>query len=327
MREFKRILITGAAGFVGRHVVEYLLTETDWDLVCLDGLNYAGNFNRLTNLYRRIPMPPDRMKLVFHNLRAPINSLVQKSIGEVDAVIHLAANSSVEYTLKHPRVSVLDNVLATVNVLEYARETDTLVEYFSTDEVYGPVEKPGDGFSEDAPHNPSNPYSAGKAAGEDYCRAYHVSYGLPVIISNSMNIFGYAQHPEKFIPMVIKQVYSGGTVPIYASPDKKTAGSRYWIFGYDVADALLYILGQGKEGEKYHIVGEWWDNLSLAQKIAQIMKKPLRYQMFDFHSSRPGHDMHYGLKDNKLHKLGWNPRTGVTEGLKLIIPTYIPDEP
>jgi len=317
-----RVLVTGGAGFVGHHVVDYFLSKTDWDLVVLDGLTYAGNLNRIRNLPN---YDGNRVKFVYHNLRAPINDLVRNSLGDVDYIFHLAANSSVEFTITNPLVTAYDNVFATINILEYARKCESLKLFnlFSTDEVYGPVPKPGLGFDEEAPHKPSNPYSAGKASAEDYTHAWHVTYGLPTFITNSMNIFGFDQHPEKYIPTVIRKVKCGEVLPVYSSKNGKVPGSRYWIYAYDVADALVFLSDHAKPGEKYHIVGEWWDNLVLAQTIASIIGKPLNYEMYDFHSSRPGHDLHYGLTDTKLGKMGWKPKTGVLEGLKTIIPYYL----
>jgi dTDP-glucose 4,6-dehydratase len=312
-----RILITGGAGFVGRHVVEYFLQKTDDEIVVLDSLTYAGNLNRIANLPS---YDGNRVKFVYHNLRSPINDLVHGYIGEIDHIYHLAANSSVEFTLLNPEITVYDNVLATVNMLEYARKHDVAgMNYFSTDEVYGPVLNPGDGFPEDAPHRPSNPYSAGKAAGEDYAHAWNVTYGLPVYITNSMNIFGFDQHPEKYIPTVIRCVQNNEELPVYSTKDGTMAGSRYWIFGYDVADALLFLRERAEPGEKYHIVGTWMDNLELAKLIAMKLGKPLKYRMYDFHSSRPGHDLHYGLKDTKMGRMGWNRVYGIRDGLEMIL--------
>jgi dTDP-D-glucose 4,6-dehydratase len=671
-----RVLITGAAGFVGRHVVEYFLQHTDDEIVVLDSLTYAGNLNRIANLPS---YDPKRVKFVYHNLRSPINDLVKGYLGEIDHIYHLAANSSVEFTLLNPEITVMDNVMATVNILEYARHSDVeAINYFScydektraftkegfkkyseltvgdsvltlnkngfveeqpiekiliqdysgemvvsdngqfnfcvtpnhrmylsdgsvvdaeslvgsqfkpqrpvgvcgvredifidkkpvdtlglfylcgvfigdgfishqirvsdtlsgldrekylkqgrdkesgqfisiksgenhkskqnsyriffdipekdkarertektlqelgikyskhkgksgehlyfsskawceffsqfgrgarnkhipdwmlkfdtthlealydglidsdgyrpnsgksevyntisdrlienlvelsvklgrspsvfsrynesfidgrkicglskfvvisqgergtkrislkqysgkiwcitvknknllveregrlmfcgnTDEVYGPVKNPGEGFDEEAPHRPSNPYSAGKAAGEDYAHAWYVTYGLPVYTTNCMNIFGFDQHPEKYIPTVIRCVKNGTELPVYSSKNGKVAGSRYWIFGYDVASALLFLRDKALPGQKYHIVGEWMDNLDLAKRIAEKMGKPLYYKMYDFHSSRPGHDLHYGLKDTKLGKMGWRREYGIDKGLEMIL--------
>ena len=193
----------------------------------------------------------------------------------------------------------------------------------NTDEVLGPVKTPGEGFPEDAPHRPSNPYSAGKAGGECYAHAWHVTYGVPVYTTRCMNIFGYDQHPEKYIPTVIRHVLNGTELPVYSSANGRVAGSRFWIFGYDVADALLFLKDKAKPGEIYHIVGEWMDNLDLAKLIAKKMDKTLRYKMFDFHSSRPGHDLHYGLKDTKIRPSGWELKYGIDGGLDMIIPQYI----
>lgn len=328
-----KILLTGGAGFIGYQLLDYFLENTPHKFIVLDGLTYAGNLNRITALdsYKK---DTSRVKFVYHNLRAPINELVMKSIGDVDYIIHLAANSSVEDTIRNPEDSVLDNVMATVNVLQFARRVwgltkpgaipppGKLMLYFSTDEVYGPA--PEDiNFGEEAPHRPSNPYSAGKAAGEDYCHAFHVTYKVPVCITNTMNVFGFDQHPEKFIPTVIRCVKNGNMLPVYGTADKTKAGSRFWIFAYDVADAVLFLLDKATPGEKYHIVGTERNNLELAQDIAASMGGELKYEIVDFHSSRPGHDLRYGMSGEKMAKMGWKLKFGLDGAFKKIIESYI----
>ena len=312
----RRVLITGGCGFLGRHVVKYFLDNTDWDLFVIDKLNYASDADKLLK-----DNGTDRLTYMYHDLKSPIPDALAERMGDIELIYHLAANSSVEYLIKNPAESVYDNVLSTVNVLEYARSLDSLklMNYFSTDEVYGAVAKPEDGFDEEAPHKPSNPYSAGKAAGEDYAYAWHKTYNLPVFTSNTMNIFGHGQNKEKFLPTIMRCVNSGEELPVYSSKDGKVAGSRYWIYAYDVASALVFLGNNAVPGEKYHIVGTWSDNLELAKTIAKKMGKPLKYKMFDFHSSRPGHDLHYGLEDTKLGKMGWKLETGLDEGLSKII--------
>lgn len=317
----QKILITGGAGFIGHQMIDYILQETDYELVVLDGLTYAGALDRITDLdsYKQ---HPTRVTFVHHNLRSPINEMVAEKIGPVDYIMHLAANSSVEHTIKHPEESVLDNVLGTVNLLQYARDAKPKkFFYFSTDEVYGPAPE-GVNFDEEAPHKPSNPYAAGKAAGEDYAHAFFVTYGVPVVITNTMNVFGFRQHSEKFVPTVIRSVQTGATLPVYANSDKTKAGSRFWIFAYDVADAMLFLIDWGEPGQKYHIVGEERDNLDFAKEIAAVMGKPLNYEMVDFHTSRPGHDLRYGMSGTKLAELGWKHKFGITEAFKKIVASY-----
>lgn len=319
----KCVLITGIAGFVAYQIADYLLQNTEYNIIGLDGLTYAGSLDRITNLesYKK---DPSRIKFVYWNLRSPFNEYISEKIGEIDYILHFAANSSVENTIKFPTESVFDNVLATVNVLEFARKQKNLklMNYFSTDEVNGPSEH-GELFTEMAPHRPSNPYSAGKAGGEDYCFAYFKTYGVPVFISNTMNICGKDQNKEKYIPTVIRCVKNGETLPVYSNKDKTKAGSRFWISAYDVADAINFLLEKAIPGEKYNIVGTEMDNLDLAKMIARIIGKPLLYEMFNFHSSRPGHDIAYRMTGEKMAKMGWTLKRGIEEELKQIVQDYL----
>lgn len=319
----KRCLISGIAGFVAHQLADYLLQNTDYEIVGLDGLTYAGSLDRITDLesYKK---DPSRVKFVHWNLRSPLNEYISEKIGEVDYILHLAANSSVEHTIKYPIESVLDNVLATVNVLEFARKQKNLklMNYFSTDEVNGSSDH-GELFNEGAAHHPSNPYSAGKAAGEDYCFAYFKTYGVPVFITNTMNVVGRAQDREKYIPTVIRCVKNGETLPVYSNKERTRAGSRFWISAYDVSDAIKFLLEKAIPGEKYNIVGTEMDNLDLAKMIASIIGKPLKYEMHDFHSSRPGHDLAYRMTGEKMAKMGWVLKRGLEEEIKQIVRSYL----
>ena len=324
MTQKTKVLVTGSAGFVAHQVIDYFLQHTDYEIVALDGLTYAGSLERITGLesYQR---EKDRVKFVYWNLRSPINEYAAEKIGQVDYILHLAANSSVEQTIKFPVESVFDNVLATVNVLEFARTQKNLklMNYFSTDEVYGPAPE-GVNFDENAPHRPSNPYSAGKAGGEDYCHAYYTTYQLPVFITNTMNCIGPSQHNEKYVPTIVRSIVNGETLKVYSDKEKQKAGSRFWIFVPDVASALLFLLDRASPGEKYHIVGIEKNNLDLAKEIAMIAGKDLKYEMHDFHSSRAGHDLRYGMSGEKLAKMGWKSTTqSFDESLKSTVLWYL----
>ena len=204
----KKILITGGAGFIAHHVVDLILKKTDWEIVTLDRLDFSGNLNRLQEVVRSYDkINQKRVKVVFHDLKAEINPEVKALIGKVDYIAHLAAGSHVDRSIKYPLEFVKDNVLGTANMLEFARSIDSLEKfiYFSTDEVFGPALK-GKQFKENERYNSTNPYSASKAGGEELVVAYENTYGLPSIITHTMNVFGERQNPEKFIPMVIKKV-------------------------------------------------------------------------------------------------------------------------
>jgi len=191
--------------------------------------------------------------------------------------------------------------------------------YFSTDEVYGPAL--GDKlFKEDERHNPTNPYSASKSAAEQLCTAYGNTYNIPIMRINVMNAFGERQHVEKFIPKVIKMILNDETVQIHSYPDKKTSGTRFYIHARNIAAAVLFVLKNGKIGESYNITGEKEvSNLEMAQFIANIMGKELKYEMVDFHSDRPGHDLRYGLDGGKMENMGWILPYSFEESLKKTI--------
>jgi dTDP-glucose 4,6-dehydratase len=213
-----RALITGGAGFIAHHLVGKILKETDWEVVTLDRLDYSGNLNRLNDILQTFSVEDrKRVKVVFHDLKAEVNPLIKSEIGEVDYVLHLAAGSHVDRSIEYPMEFVLDNVVGTCNILEFARTQKNLKRfiYFSTDEVFGPAPN-GIKYKENDRYNSTNPYSASKAGGEELAVAYENTYGLPVYITHTMNVFGERQHPEKYIPMCIRRIRDGETVTIHS---------------------------------------------------------------------------------------------------------------
>lgn len=314
-----RVLVTGGAGFIGHHVIHALLMHTDAEIVSLDRLDYSGNLNRLTHILSDYDRPTKaRVRIVHHDLKAPINPHVAAHIGKVDIILHLAAGSHVDRSIDFPLEFAMDNVIGTVNILDFAR-TQSLQRfvYFSTDEVFGPAPY-GIAYQERDRYNSTNPYSASKAGAEEFAVAYENTHGLPVYITHTMNVFGERQSPEKFIPMCIKKVLNGETVTIHSNPEKTQAGSRHYIHASDVAEALLFLLEQkpkievdfgGAKCPKFNIVGSTeLDNLQLAQMIARFVGRDLKYEMVDFHSSRPGHDLRYALDGGLMRNLGWWPK-------------------
>lgn len=299
------ILITGGSGFVGHHVVEHFLRETDWRIVVLDKLSYSSQgYDRL----RDIEAFDDKRVQVFSvDLTQPIEPGVRKEIGDVDYILHLAAESHVDNSIANPVPFVMNNVASTLQILEYARSLPSLkaFNYFSTDEVFGPAPE-GKEYKEWDRYNSGNPYAASKAAGEELALSYANTYGLPIFITHTMNVFGERQHPEKFIPLVMRSVLNGQTISIHANRDKTKAGSRFWIHGRNVAKALHFLIENFDKGEKYNIVGEKEvDNLSMAQLIAGVVGKELQYELVDYHSSRPGHDLRYGLDGGRMRDMGF----------------------
>jgi dTDP-glucose 4,6-dehydratase len=316
----KNILITGGAGFIAHHVVDKVLAETDWRIVTIDRLDYSGNLNRLNEVVMSYPsVERKRVRVVHHDLRAALNPQIINTIGKVDYIAHLAAGSHVDRSIQYPLEFVMDNVVGTVNLLDYARTLDSLEKfvYFSTDEVFGPAPD-GIKYKENDRYNSTNPYSATKAAAEEMVVSYENTYKLPAIITHTMNVFGERQHPEKYIPMCIKKVRDNEKITVHSNVEKTKAGSRHYVHAKDVADALLFLyeydttklpveFGNAK-CQKFNIVGPTeLDNLQVAQFIADVQGKPLNYEFQDFHSSRPGHDLRYALDGSKMESMGWKP--------------------
>ena len=318
----KRILITGGAGFIAHHVVNKILLTTDWEIVTLDRLDFSGNLNRLSEVVKSFPKKDQkRVKVVYHDLKAELNPEITATIGKIDYISHLAAGSHVDRSITHPLEFVKDNVLGTAHILDFARKIDTLemFAYFSTDEIFGPAPK-GINYKENDRYNSTNPYSASKAGGEELVVAYENTYGLPAFITHTMNVFGERQNPEKYIPMVIKKVRDAEKVTVHANAKKTVAGSRHYIHAEDVAEALLFLFNydilsigpdeSGAKCQKFNIVGkDEIDNLQLAEFIAKTQSKNLIYEMVDFHSQRPGHDLRYALDGSKMKKMGWEPQS------------------
>ena len=322
----KRVLITGGAGFVAHHLIGQVLKTTDWEIVSLDRLDYSGNLNRLHDIMLTFDVETrKRVKIVHHDLKAELNPLIRSEVGDVDYILHLAAGSHVDRSIDYPMEFVLDNVVGTCNILEFARTQKHNLErfvYFSTDEIFGPAPD-GIKYKENDRYNSTNPYSANKAGGEELAVAFHNTYDLPIYITHTMNVFGERQHPEKFIPMCIKRARDGEVVTVHSDRTKTIAGSRHYIHAEDVASALLFLLDHKGEFEptwgnakcpKFNIVGsEELNNLELAQIIANAQSKELKYEMVDFHSSRPGHDLRYALSGDKMRELGGVPAKSVRE--------------
>ena len=328
----KRVLVTGGAGFIAHHVINHILNTTDWEIVSLDRLDFSGNLNRLHDMMQdHSTENQKRVKVVFHDLKAEINPLTASRIGNVDYILHLAAGSHVDRSIDYPMEFVLDNVVGTCNILEFARRCNNLERfvYFSTDEVFGPAPR-GVFYNEYDRYNSGNPYSATKAGGEELAVCYENTYGLPVYVTHTMNVFGERQHPEKYIPMCIRKVRDGQSITVHSDSTKTIPGSRHYIHAQDVAEALMFILGLrgpiipkefgGAKCPKFNIVGKQEiNNLELAEIIADAQDKPLVYEMVDFHSSRPGHDLRYSLSGDYMRHLGWEPKIDLTERIKQVV--------
>lgn len=328
-----KILLTGAAGFVGSHVLAHLLANTDADIVCPWTLRHHGNSQRLAAAIDQAPTPGGwnhRVTTVMHDLATPMPRTLVDEIGPVDAILNIASESGVEHSIARPAEFVRNNVELMTNLLEYARQVEPAVFlHMDTDEVYGPA--PAEyAHREWDPIIPSNPYAASKAAQSALATAWWRTYGLPVILTRTMNLIGPGQGPEKLVPTVIRKVIAGETVPIYASPDG-VPGSRHWIDTREFAGAWLHLLNttvpdQYPEYDRpalWHIVGEECSNLDVARTIAAIIGKPLKYELVSFHASRPGHDLRYALDGSKLAGAGWKPSRSLEETLTDIVTWYM----
>jgi dTDP-glucose 4,6-dehydratase len=332
----KRVLITGGAGFIGHHIIDLFLQKTDWEIISLDRLDYSGNLNRLDNVVRQYPAEVrKRVKIVWHDLKAEIAEINRNLIGDVNIVLHLAASSHVDRSISHPMEFVMDNTIGTVHMLNYARTLKNLERfiYFSTDEIFG-IAPNGVAYKERDRYNSTNPYSASKAAAEEFCVAYENTYKLPIFITHTMNVFGERQHPEKFIPMCIRKIRDGEKIFIHSDHTKTIPGSRFYIHGRDVAEAMYFLLhlneGQlkkvyepdwgGAKCPKFNVVGkEEIDNLQLVKYIAGAVGKEPVYELIDFHTSRPGHDLRYALSGDYMRELGWEPKLTLQERIKEVV--------
>lgn len=315
----KKVLITGGCGFVGHHFVEHFLKNTDWEIVILDKLTYASQgFDRV----RDINAFDDKRVLIMASDLAGSNEFgFRRELRNVNYILHLAAESHVDRSISDPIPFVKSNVLGTVNLLQFAINLDSLdaFVYFSTDEVFGPAPK-GVNYKEWDRYNCTNPYSASKASGEEFCLAFANTYNIPLFITHCMNIFGERQHPEKFIPMCVRKILNGERITIHADKSLEESGSRFYIHARNVADAVHFLLDKFTHRDKYNIIGKKEiSNLDLALKIGNILDRRVRYEMVDFHSSRPGHDLRYALDGSKMNDLGWNLPMNLDETLEKTI--------
>jgi dTDP-glucose 4,6-dehydratase len=330
-----RLLLTGAGGFAGHHFLEHILSTTDWDVIATDSFRHRGTADRITQVIGGAPDTPagdawlGRVQVITHDLTAPFSVQAMAAIhgpaggGGLDYLIAMASQSHVDTSITDPVAFCENNFAVALNTLELARKLrPEAVVMISTDEVYGPVSVPGRGHKEWAPVLPSNPYAASKAAQEAVSISYWRTYGVPVIITNTMNLIGERQHPEKYVPRVLRAVLSGEQAVIHGSPGN--IGSRHYLHARNMADAVVFLLRQGipaafpahavpgaakaLEPDRYNIASaDRLDNLELAQMIAEAAGMPLKYRLEEFHLARPGHDPHYGLDPGKIRARGWKP--------------------
>lgn len=314
-----RLLVTGGAGFIGSNFVSYILRKyPDYEVVNLDALTYAGN---LANLKEVVKNPRHR----FIQGRIEDGKLVHRLMKGVDVVINFAAESHVDRSILEPQVFITTNVLGTQVLLDAAlRHKVSLFYQISTDEVYGALKlSTKRRFTENSPLRPNSPYSASKTAADLLVKAYHHTYGLPVVISRCSNNYGPKQHPEKFIPTVILNALHDNPVPIYGDG----LYVRDWIHVLDHCKAIDLIMHKGKPGEVYNIGADnEWANIDLAKKILKILRKP--ESLLTSVKDRPGHDRRYAIDSAKLRReLGWKPSIPFEKGLAETVRKYCLENP
>lgn len=323
----KKIVITGGCGFVGHHVVEHFLKNTDWEIIVLDKLTYASSgLDRLRDIKA---FDESRVRMFSVDLQQPISIGVAQEIGTVDYIINLASESHVDNSIKDPVNFTLNNVKSVLNMLEWARTLSGLKKFiqFSTDEVFGTAPN-GIAYKEGDRHNSGNPYSASKAAQEEICKAYANTYKVPINITNSMNIIGERQHPEKFTPLCIRKILNDETIYIHANEDLTKSGTRHYLHARNIAQAMQFILENTNEmlDQKDATLGYWnivgdqeIANDEYARMIGKIMGKDAKIELVSFHSSRPGHDLEYRLDGNKLKNAGFHYPISFEDTLKKVI--------
>lgn len=308
----KKILITGTGGFIASHLVEHLLKNTDWEIIGIDRLDKISDLRRVGEVLDGKPQFRKRFKFIWHDLKSPISPLMAKEFGRINQIYHLAASSHVDDSIADPLLYVQDNVVGTVNLLNYARDLDSLSFYlqFSTDEVWSNAAE-GISYKETDPYQPSNCYAATKASGDHLALAFAKTHKMPIIVSNMVNCFGERQDCRKMFPLFMKKILAGEKLYIHSYPKDSNGvisrpSVRNWIHCRNTAAACLFLSEKGVHGERYNIAGHKEANvLEMAQLIAKAMNMPFDYELVDFHSTRPQHDVCYRIDGSKLESLGF----------------------
>lgn len=326
----KSILITGGAGFIGSHVVrKMVLDHPDIHIINLDQLTYAGNLENLTDVQ-------DAPNYSFVRGDIVDGTFLEKLFFEtqIDGVIHLAAESHVDRSIADPMAFINTNIVGTVNLLNACRKTWTdfegkLFYHISTDEVYGSLGSSGL-FTEETAYDPRSPYSASKASSDHLVRAYHHTYGLPVVISNCSNNYGPNQFPEKLIPLAINNILHLKPIPIYG----KGENVRDWLYVEDHASAIELIFRKGQNGRTYNIGGlNEWQNIDLIRLLCQIMDEKLEREagtsekLITYVKDRAGHDLRYAIDSTRIaEELDWKPSLKFEEGLAKTVSWYLENQ-
>ena len=331
MKTFEKvILVTGGAGFIGSHVVRYLLKKySTYQIINIDKLTYAGNLENLKDVSENKNYQFEKIDIVdAEALRAVFKNY------EVTDVIHLAAESHVDRSIEGPMEFVLTNVVGTVNLLQVAKEfwaggENHVFHHVSTDEVFGSLGTEGL-FTEETPYDPRSPYSASKASSDHFARSFFYTYNFPIKMSNCSNNYGSHHFPEKLIPLMIHNIQNNKALPVYGKGDN----IRDWLWVEDHASAIDAIFHRGRIGESYNVGGlNEWTNIKLVKFLCQLLDKKLNRisgsseKLISFVGDRAGHDKRYAIDASKLEReLGWKPSITFEEGLEKTVDWYLENQ-
>ncbi len=309
----KTAIVSGCSGFIGSHVLEYLLKNTDWNFICPASFKHKGTPERITEIFDRTPEFRDRVRVITHDLTVPFTEHTISTLPQIDYIINVASDSHVYRSIEDPAPFVKNNTDLILTMLELARAVKPKVFFqVSTDEVYGsaPV---GTLYKEWSMIKPSNAYAASKAAQEAVCIAYWRTYDVPLVITNTVNNFGENQDSEKYLSLLINKIHHNEIVTIHGNDEY--IGGRFYLYVDNHADAILHIIKNVpikfyKDEQdlplRFNVTSEdELDNREAAKLIAELMGKELRYKLVDMHSDRPGHDRRYALDGTKLKETGW----------------------
>lgn len=317
-------MITGGCGFIGSHLLDYLLNNYDCEIVVIDRIDCAGSQNRIRNCVFNFGK---RVKFVFHDLKSDFccNQSLMSLTGDIDSIFHLAAFSHVDRSIEDPLLCVMDNVVGTCNILNFARKLKNLNTfiYLSSDEVFGSAQT-GESFSDFDRYNSSNPYSASKAGAEELCVSFHRTYGMPIKICHCTNVFGEMQASEKFIPKCISKISKNESISIHRDSVSGWIGSRYYLYVKDLCSALAFISESFPNGDKVNISGiREYHNLEVAKILADILGNNLNYHLVDSYLVRPGYDSRYDINDFKLRSKGWMPQYCFEKVMPSVVDWYL----